>query len=149
MALLQVGAPAPSFKGQNLTGPEFQLENVKGKKPVIIIFPPDQINPAQTNQTKSVYDKNRNDVEFVVMTRKVPSVAMAKAFLAQFNVKFPVVYDPKQDIYRMYGVEKPIVIYAINAEGLVADALELDPKALNTAQLEAAIAKAKTNHSGQ
>jgi peroxiredoxin len=147
MALLQVGAPAPSFKGQNLTGPEFQLENVKGKKPVIIIFPPDQINPVQTNQTKSVYDKNRNDVEFVVMTRKVPSVAMAKAFLAQFNVKFPVVYDPKQDIYRLYGVEKPIVIYAINTAGVIADALELDPKALSAAQIEGAIAKAKTNHS--
>jgi len=101
MALLEVGVTAPAFKGQNLTGPEFQTENVKGKKPLIIIFSPDQINPVQTNQTKSVYDKNRNDVEFVVMTRKLPSVAMAKAFLAQFNVKFPVLYDPKQEIYKL------------------------------------------------
>jgi peroxiredoxin len=147
MALLEVGTLAPTFKGQNLTGPEFQMENVKGKKPVVIIFPPDQINPAQTNQTKTVYDKNKNDVEFVVMTRKLPSVAMAKAFLAQFNVKFPVVYDPKQEIYKLYGVEKPAVIYAITQEGVIAAAVEFDPKALNTAQIEEAIAKAKLNGS--
>ncbi len=145
MALLEVGAQAPTFKGQNLTGPEFQTENVKGKKPLVIIFPPDQINPAQTNQTKSVYDKNRNDVEFVVMTRKLPSVAMAKAFLAQFNVKFPVVYDPKQEIYNLYGVEQPAVIYAINTEGVIAAVLQFDPKAMNTAQIEEAIGKAKAD----
>ncbi len=148
MALLEVGTQAPSFKGQNLTGPEFQLENVIGKKPVVIIFPPDQINPAQTNQTKGVYDKNKNDVEFVVMTRKLPSVAMAKAFLAQFNVKFPVLYDPKQEIYKLYGVENPAVIYAINKQGVIAEALAFDPKALNTVQIEEAIAKARQNGTG-
>ena len=143
MALLEVGTAAPTFKGQNLTGPDFQLENVKGKKPVVLVFPPDQINPAQTNQTKSVYDKNRNEVEFVVMTRQVPSVAMAKAFLQQLGVKFPVVYDPKQEIYKLYGVEKPAVVYAINKEGNIASVVQFDPKALNVAQLEEAIAKAK------
>jgi peroxiredoxin len=143
MALLEVGTPAPLFKGQNLTGPEFQLDNAKGKKPVVLIFPPDQINPAQTNQTKAVYEKNRNDVEFVVMTRQIPSVAMAKAFLQQLGVKFAVVYDPKQEIYKLYGVEKPAVVYAINKEGNIAAALEFEPKALNPTAIEAAIAKAK------
>ncbi len=148
MALLEVGAPAPVFKGQNLTGPEFQMENVKGNKPVILVFPPDQINPAQTTQLKGVYEKNRDDVEFVVLARKLPSVAMAKAFLAQMGVKFPVVYDPKQEIYKLYSVEKPAVIYAINTAGVIAEALELDPKALNPAQIEEAIAKAKLNGTG-
>ncbi len=149
MALLEVGTQAPSFKGQNLTGPEFQLDNVKGKRPVVLIFPPDQINPAQTNQTQGGYEKNKNDVEFVVMARKLPSVAMAKAFLAQFGVKFPVLYDPKQEIYKLYGVENPAVIYAINKEGNIVEALAFDPKAMNTAQIEEAIAKAKLNGNQQ
>lgn len=143
MALLEVGTVAPPFKGQNLTGPEFLLDNLKGSKPVVLIFPPDQINPSQTNQTKGVYEKNRNDVEFVVMTRQIPSVIMAKAFLQQLGVKFPVVYDPKQEIYKMYQVEKPAVIYAINKDGLIAAALEFEPKAMNPAAIEEAIAKAK------
>ncbi len=147
MALLEVGAEAPAFKGQNLTGPEFQMENVKGKKPIVLIFPPDTINPAQTTQTKGLYEKNKNDVEFVVMARKLPSVAMAKAFLAQFGVKFPVLYDPKQEIYKLYGVENPVAIYAINQAGNVAEVLQFDPKALNPTQIEQAIEKAKQNGS--
>lgn len=143
MALLEVGTVAPQFKGQNLTGPEFQLDKLKGNKPVVLIFPPDQINPAQTSQTKGVYEKNRNDVEFVVMTRQIPGVVMAKAFLQQLGVKFPVVYDPKQEIYRLYGVEKPAVIYSINKDGNIAAALEFEPKAMNPGAIEEAIAKAK------
>lgn len=143
MALLEVGTEAPTFKGQNLTGPEFQLVAVRGNKPVVLIFPPDQINPAQTNQTKSVYEKHKSEVEFVVMTRQIPSVVMAKAFLQQLGVKFPVVYDPKQEIYKLYGVERPAVIYAINKDGNIAAALEFDPKAMNPAAIEEAISKAK------
>ncbi len=143
MALLQVGQAAPTFKGQNLTGPEFQLENFVGKKGVVLVFAPDQINPAQTTQTKGVYEKNRNDAEVVVMSRKLPSIAMAKAFLAQFGVKFPVIYDPKQEIYQLYGVEKPVAIFAINKEGTIASVVEVDPKGMNTAQLEEAIQKTK------
>jgi peroxiredoxin len=143
MALLEVGTAAPLFKGQNLTGPEFHLDKFMGEKPVVIIFPPDQINPSQTNQTKSVYEKNRNDVELVVLTRQIPSVAMAKVFLQQLGVKFPVVYDPKQEIYKMYRVERPAVIYAIKRDGTIAAALEFEPKAMSPGRLQEAIASAK------
>ena len=143
MALLQVGTPAPLFKGQNLTGPDFQIENQKGKKPVILIFPPDQINPGLANQVGSVYERNRKDVEFVVMVRQIPSVAMAKAFLQQLGVKFPVLYDPKQEVYKLYGVDKPVVVYGIDKQGNVASALQFEPKALNLAQIEEAINQAK------
>ncbi len=143
MALLQVGTPAPAFKAQNLTGPEFVLENFRDKKPVVLIFPPDQINPSQTTQTKGVYDRNKNEVEFVVLTRQIPSVAMAKAFLQQLGVKFPVVYDPKQEVYKMYGVEKPVVIYGIDKDGNIASAIEFEAKQLNISQIEEAITQAK------
>jgi peroxiredoxin len=143
MALLDVGTAAPLFKGLNLTGPEFHLDKLRGDKPVVLIFPPDQINPSQTNQTKAVYEKNRAMVEFVVMTRQIPSVVMAKAFLQQLGVGFPVVYDPKQEIYKLYGVEKPAVIYSINKDGTIAAALEFEPKVMNPTAIQEAIAKAK------
>ncbi len=139
MALLAVGTPAPMFKGQNLTGPEINLENLKGRKPVVLIFGPDQVNPAQTNQTKAVFEKNRANVEMIVTVRQVPSVAMAKAFLQQFGVTFPVLYDPKQEVYKAYGVEKPVVVYVVDKEGNIAYASEVDPKQLNPAALESAV----------
>ena len=143
MALLQNGTPAPAFKGQNLTGPEFQFENVKGKKPLVLIFAPDQINPVQTKQTAGVYNKVKQDVEMVVMSRKLPSVAMAKAFLAQYGLKCPVLYDPKQEVYKLYGVEKPVVVFSIDKEGTIKNVAEYEPKGMGTAQLEEAAAKAK------
>lgn len=148
MALLQVGTPVPAFKGQNLTGPDFQFDNFKGKKPIILIFPPDQINPAQATQVGGVYERNRKDVEFVVMIRQIPSVAMAKAFLQQLGVKFPVVYDPKQEVYKTFGVEKPVVVYGIDKQGNIASALQFEPKALNVAQIEEAINAAKAETGG-
>ncbi len=143
MTLLQTGEAAPLFKGQNLTGPEFHLEGIKGKRPVVLVFAPDQINPVQTKQTAGVYNKSRNDVEMIIMSRKLPSVAMAKAFLAQYGLKCPVVYDPKQEVYKLYGVEKPVAIFSIDKDGNIKDVVEFEPKAMTTAQLEEAVAKAK------
>ena len=139
MSLLAVGTPAPMFKGQNLVGPEINLENLKGKKPVVLIFGPDQVNPAQTNQTKSVYNKYRVNIEMIVTVRQVPSVAMAKAFLQQFGVNFPVLYDPKQEVYKAYGVEKPVVVYVIDKDGNIAYAAEVEAKQLNAAALETVV----------
>lgn len=143
MALLETGQMAPTFKGQNLTGPEFHLENLKGNKPLVLVFGPDQVNPVQTKVTAGVYNKVRNDVEIVIMSRKLPSVAMAKAFLAQYGLKCPVVYDPKQEVYKMYGVEKPVVIFSIDKDGNIKNVAEYDPRGMSTAQLEEAAAKAK------
>ncbi len=143
MALLQAGETAPSFKGQNLTGPEFHLDNVKGQKPLIIVFGPDHVNPVQTKSTAAVYKKLGGQVEMVILSRKLPSVAMAKAFLAQYGLKAPTVYDPKQEVYKLYGVEKPVVIFSVDKEGKIVNVSEYDPKGMTPANLEEAVAKAK------
>src|SRR5262245_59316608 len=143
MALLEVGATAPDFKGMNLMGGEFSLDAVKGQKGIVLTFSPDQINPAQVSWVKNLYEKNKTDVEIISITRKIPSVTMAKAFLQQLGIKFPVVYDQKQDVFMLYGVENPVVIYAVNKEGVVTSAVQLDPKAFNQAAVEEAVAKAK------
>lgn len=143
MALLQVGSTAPSFKGQNLTGPDISLDSLKGKKAIVLVFAPDQISPAQANQTMSVYNKHRDTTEVVAFSRANLSVAMLKMFMQQFGIQFPVVLDPKQEIYKLYGVEKPVVLYSINKDGQITAVSELEPKTLNLAQVEDAIEKAK------
>lgn len=143
MALLEVGSPAPTFKGMNLLGGEFSLDTVKGMRGVVISFSPDQINPAQVSWAKNIYEKNKADVEMVSIVRKVPSVTMAKAFLQQLGLKSPAVYDQRQEIFQLYGVENPVVIYSINKDGVITNIAQMEPKAFNQAAMEDAIAKAK------
>lgn len=143
MALLEVGSSAPQFKGMNLLGGEFSLETVKGTRGVVLSFSPDQINPAQVSWAKNIYEKNKVEVEMVSIVRKVPSVSMAKAFLQQLGLKSPAVYDQKQEIFQMYGVENPVVIYSINKDGVISNVAQMEPKAFNQAAMEDAIAKAK------
>src|SRR5512135_2628258 len=138
MALLSTGAPAPTFKGMNLTGPEINLENYKGKKSVVLIFAPDRVDPGQTNQVKTLFNKYKDKTEIITASRKVPSISMAKAFLQQLGVKFPTLYDPTMAVYKLYGVENPAVVYIIDPEGNIAysaqmDANKVDPKALEEA----------------
>ncbi len=143
MALLEIGSAAPTFKGLNLLGGEFSLDTVKGAKGVVISFSPDQINPAQVSWAKNLYEKNKTDIEMVSVVRKIPSVTMAKAFLQQLGLKSPAVYDQKQEIFQLYGVENPVVIYSINKEGIITNVAQLEPKAFNQAAMEDAIAKAR------
>lgn len=143
MALLEVGTTAPVFKGMNLLGGEFNFDTVKGAKGIVLTFSPDQINPAQVSWAKNLYEKNKAEIEMVSVTRKIPSVTMAKAFLQQLGIKFPVVYDQKQEVFGLYGVESPVVIYGINKDGVVAYAAQLDVKDFKQTAMEAAIAMAK------
>lgn len=143
MALLQSGATAPDFKGLNLTGQEFSLSGLKGQKAVILLFAPDQITPPMVNPVKAAYDKNRAEIEFVTLARKLPGISMAKMFLQSMGVKFPVIYDQKEEVYKLYGVEKPIVLYAIDKQGNIANVIEADPKGLNPQILQEAIDKVK------
>ncbi len=139
MALLATGTPAPTFKGMNLTGPEINLENYKGKKSVVLIFAPDRVDPAQTNQVKALYNKIKDKAEVVTASRKVPSVAMAKAFLQQLGVKFPTLYDPQMVVYKLYGVENPAVVYIIDPQGNIVYAAQSDPAKMDMKVLEEAI----------
>ncbi len=143
MTLLQVGSTAPAFKGMNLMGGEFNFEAVKGAKGIVITFSPDQINPAQVSWVKNLYEKNRADIEMVSVTRKIPSVTMAKAFLMQLGIKFPVIYDQKQEVFALYGVENPVAIYGINKEGVIVSAAQMEPKDFKQAAVEEAMTKAK------
>ncbi len=138
MALLTVGTAAPVFKGTNLTGPEINLENYKGKKSVVLIFAPDRVDPTQTNAVKALYTKFKDKAEIITASRKVPSISMAKAFLQGMGVKFPTLYDPTMSVYKLYGVENPAAVFIVDPGGMIvysaaSDANKVDPKALEEA----------------
>lgn len=139
MALLTVGAPAPAFKGMNLTGPEINSENYKGKKPVVLIFSSTRIDPNQIKAVKDLWVKYREKAEIITVSYKLPSVSAAKSFMMSMGAKFPALYDPAQAVYKLFGVENPVAIVIVDANGNIVHAAEaLETK--DTKTLEEAIA---------
>jgi peroxiredoxin len=138
MALLAVGTPAPTFKAMNLTGPEIDLASYKGKKPVALMFSSQRVDPAQIGAVRDLWKKHREKIEIITISFKLPSVSMAKAFMQQMGAKFPATFDPAQNLYKMFGIEKPVGLVVIDTNGNIAYAAEaLDDK--DTKTLEAAI----------
>jgi peroxiredoxin len=137
MALLTAGTPAPTFKGMNLTGPEVNYDNYKGKKPVVLIFSSTRIDPSQIGAVKTLWMKHRDQAEIITVSYKLPSVSAAKAFMMSLGAKFPAIFDPTQAVYKAFGVENPVAIVVIDANGNIvysAEALETkDTKALEEA----------------
>ena len=123
MALLSAGSPAPELEAENLTGGPVKLADYKGKRPVVLFFPPMNVDPVRINQTKALYEKMRDKVEFVAVQRSVPSKQMAKMFLQQMGVQFPVLLDESGAISAAYGVEKPPAAFFINVAGEIVAAV--------------------------
>jgi peroxiredoxin len=120
MALITVGSPAPAFKVPNLTGPEINLESYKGVKPVVILFSSSRIDPAQIAGVRDIWKKNKEKVEVISISYKLPGVSAAKTFMMQLGAKFPATFDPDQKLYKLYGVENPIAVVGVNKDGNVA-----------------------------
>ncbi len=137
MALLTAGTAAPAFKGMNLTGPEVNSENYKGKKPVVLIFSSTRIDPGQIKAVTDMWKKHREKTEIITVSYKLPSVSMAKSFMMQMGAKFPAIFDPAQAVYKAFGVENPVAIVIIDANGTIvysAESLETkDTKTLEDA----------------
>lgn len=127
MALLDAGAPAPEIEAENLTGGPVKLADYKGKRPVVLVFPPVNVDPARINATKSIYQNLRDKVEIIAVQKTVPSKQMAKMFLQQMGVQFPVLLDESGAAFAAYGVEKPPAAFYINTDGeIVASGAEGD-----------------------
>lgn len=143
MTLLAPGTPAPAFKAMNLTGPEIDLESYKGKKPVVLMFSSARVDPMQIKAVADLHKKHKEKIEIISISYKLPSLSSVKYTMQSLGAKFPATYDPDQKIYKLYGVENPVAIIAIDVNGNVAYAVEaLEAKSAKTLE-EILLAHAK------
>lgn len=125
MTLLGPGSQAPDIEAENLTGDSVKLADYKGERSVVLLFPPVNVDPGRVNATTSLYQDIRDDVEIIAVYKSFPSKQMAKMFLQQMGVKFPVLLDESGAALEAYGVEKPPAAFFINKDGeLVASGAE-------------------------
>lgn len=119
MTLIEAGTKAPDIQGENLTGGAVKLSDYQGKRAVALVFPPVNVDPGRVQATNALYRDVRDDVELIAMYKKFPSKQMAKMFLKQMGVQFPVVLDESGDTFKAYGVEKPPAAVYVDQEGTV------------------------------
>jgi len=139
MALLTVGTAAPDIKLMNLTGAAITLADLKGKKAAVVIFPEVNVEPARTRGVQGIYTKYREQVEIIAIQRSVPSVPMAKVFLQQMAITFPILLDDKGEVHKAYGVEKPTVAYFVDKNGVIVGVGEMIGQKADASVLEQGI----------
>jgi thiol-disulfide isomerase/thioredoxin len=148
-ASLKIGQAAPEFAVSTNAGP-FDLAGAKGKPVFLEVFatwcPHCQKETAILNK---VYDAYKDRVAFVAvaghplaMDRTSPeSQADVMNFVQQFNVRYPVAYDPTLDVARKYFQAGYPSIAIIGKDGLIKTLVSGEaPEAQLDSSLDKAIA---------
>ncbi len=104
MALLDVGAIAPSFKTTDQNGEPVALENFRGKKVILYFYPKDD-TPGCTKEACAFRD---NFAKFKELNVEVLGVSIDdekkhKKFAEKYNLPFRLLADTEKKIVQDYG----------------------------------------------
>lgn len=120
--------PMPGFKAPDFTlvdnnGHSVKLSDLRGKKLFINFWaswcPPCK---AETPDLVAVSQKYKGQVEFygVNMTTS-DSVESAKAFIQQYGIKFPILFDQNGDVAQKYQVISIPSSFTVDQNGIIVD----------------------------
>lgn len=105
MALLEKGAKAPDFSGQNQNGETISLSDFKGKKVILYFYPKDD-TPGCTAESCNLSDNYEYWLKqgYEVIGVSPDGVASHKKFADKYKFKFNLIADTEQQILEAYGV---------------------------------------------
>jgi thioredoxin-dependent peroxiredoxin len=126
MAGVNVGERAPDFALQDGGGQTWRLSEHRGETVVLLFYPGDN-TPVCTKQLCSVRDKWS---DYLATGAKIvgistDTVESHKGFAAKYNLPFPLLADPGEEVVRAYGVRSWLphrsarAVVVINADGIV------------------------------
>jgi len=124
---LDVGSPAPDIVGENLSGGPFSWANIRGSKSAVVVFPTAAISPTEIVALRNLYVRYADQAEFITFQKTVPSIAMARMFIQQMGVTWPVILDREGENFRRYGVVNPPVVYFVDQDGVVVGVMQPEP----------------------
>jgi peroxiredoxin len=104
--VVEVGAPAPDFSLPDQDGNRVSLEDLRGKRTILVFYPLD-FSPTCTDQL-NVYNEVLPDIEAQGVQMygiSVDSAYAHKAFQEQLGIRIPLLSDfhPKGEVIRSYG----------------------------------------------
>jgi thioredoxin-dependent peroxiredoxin len=123
---INVGERAPDFALQDAEGRTWRLSEHRGETVVLLFYPGDN-TPVCTKQMCSVRDRWSDYMATgaQVVGISTDTVESHKGFAARYNLPFPLLADPQEEVIRTYGVRSWLphrsarAVVVINAEGLV------------------------------
>ena len=105
--MIEAGAPAPDFTLPDQDGKKVSLEDLRGKRTVLVFYPLD-FSPVCTDQL-NVYNEVLSDLEaegVAMYGISVDSAYCHKAFQENLGIRIPLLADfhPKGAVAQAYGV---------------------------------------------
>jgi peroxiredoxin Q/BCP len=125
-ASVSVGEVAPDFALQDAEGQTWRLSEHRGKAVVLLFYPGDN-TPVCTKQMCSVRDRwgDYTAAGAALVGISTDTVESHKGFAAKYNLPFPLLADPQEEVVRAYGVRSWLpnrsarAVVVINAKGVV------------------------------
>jgi len=114
-----VGAHAPDFVAETLSGDEVHLRNLRGK-PVVLNFWATWCPPcrAEMPMLQEYYTKHAGEYAMVAVNDAEPP-EQVKGFIEQQGFTFTVALDPKQAIVGKYHIQGFPTTFFIDADGVI------------------------------
>jgi len=114
-----VGAHAPDFIAETLSGDEVHLRNLRGK-PVVLNFWATWCPPCRAEMPllQQYYTKHAGEYAMVAVNDAEPP-EQVKGFIEQQGFTFTVALDPKQAIVAKYRIQGFPTTFFIDADGVI------------------------------
>lgn len=148
MSKLQIGDPAPAFKGLNQEGKEISLDQFKGKKVALYFYPKDD-TPGCTAEACNLRDNEMalKAKGIAVVGVSSDSVKSHQKFASKYSLPFDLLADEDKSVHEAYGtwVEKSMygrkymgtarITFLIDEAGKIEKIIEKVDTKNHTAQL--------------
>lgn len=115
---LKAGTPAPAFRLPRLDGGELALEDLRGRR-VLLVFSDPECGPCSgLAPDLEQLHRSANGVEVVMISRRDAEANRRK--VAELGLTFPVVLQRHWEISLLYGMFATPIAYLIDEQGILA-----------------------------
>jgi thioredoxin-dependent peroxiredoxin len=112
MMMLKLGTPAPVFSAESTEG-TIHLQELLGKRNIVLIFYPGDDTPVCTKQLCGIQDRysDLNKLDTVVFGVNPADLNKHQAFAGKFGYSFPLIVDENEQIRHAYDVGKILGLF--------------------------------------
>lgn len=126
--MIRTGDKIPEFTLQNQDGEPIKIQDIIGKKTLVLYFYPKDDTPGCTKEACSFRDQYTvfQDLGCEVIGISSDTPKAHKAFAIKYKLPFPLLADENKEVRTLFGVPKSFlgllpgrVTYIIDTEGIV------------------------------
>lgn len=147
-----VGAPAPSFEGQDQDGKSWKLADLIGRKVVLLYFYPKDDTPGCTKQACGLRDRigdlDKENVQVIGVS--FDTAESHRQFREKYHLNFPLLADTQGKIADAYGARREPgknmarrVSFLIGLDGKIIHVTDTPSADVHLSETKAALAKLK------